>query len=71
MSLFDRAVRTGIRRGFRDGLFGDSQLWLALGAVALGVRAIQRLGARKAVVVTEQLRPGETIVVRHLAPGEQ
>jgi hypothetical protein len=67
----DRAIRLGIRRGFRDGLFGGSQAWLALGAVALGARAVQRLGARKAVVVTERLSPGQTIIVRHLTPGEE
>jgi hypothetical protein len=70
VALLDRAVRLGIRHGFRKGLLGGSQLWLAVGAVALGVRAVQRLGARKAVVVTEHLLPGQTVVVRHFAATE-
>jgi len=69
--IFDRAVRAGLRHGWRRGLVGGSQAWLAVGAAALGVRVLQRLASPgKPVVVTERLEPGETIVVRHLLPGE-
>jgi hypothetical protein len=68
--LFDRAVRAGIRHGWRRGLIGGSQAWLAVGAAALGVRVLQRLAAGKPVIVTERLDPGESIIVRHLLPGE-
>ena len=71
MPLFDRAVRLGLRHGLRKGLFGGSQLWMAVGAVALGVRVIQRLGARNAVVVTERLNPGDTLVIQHFLPPER
>jgi hypothetical protein len=67
----DRAVRLGIRHGFRKGLLGGSQAWLAVGAVAVGVRAVQRLASRKPVVVTESLAPGEAILVRHLPLAEE
>ncbi len=70
MGLLDRAVRLGLRHGLRKGLLGGSQWWMAVGAVALGVRVVQRLGSRKPVVVTETLRPGEAIVVRHFLPPE-
>jgi hypothetical protein len=69
--LVDRAVRAGLRHGWRRGLVGGSQVWLAVGAAALGVRVLQRIASPgKPVVVTERLEPGETIVVRHLLPGE-
>jgi hypothetical protein len=69
--LLDRIVRAGIRRGLRRGLMEGSQLWLAVGAAALGVRVLRRLASRgKPVVVTERLGPGESLVIRHLMPGE-
>jgi hypothetical protein len=66
VALIDRAVRLAMRHGFRRGLLGGSQLWMAVGAVALGVRVMQRLGSRKPVVVTERLAPGQTLVIEHL-----
>jgi hypothetical protein len=71
VALLERAVRVGIRRGLRDGLVGGSRLWLALGAAAVGVRVVQLATARKPVVVTERLAPGEAILVRHFLPGDQ
>ena len=71
MALVDRAVRLGIRHGLRKGLLGGSQLWLAVLVAAVGVRLIQRLGARTPIVVTEDLAPGHALVVRHLAATEE
>lgn len=71
MGLLDRAVRAGIRHGLRKGLLGGSQVWMGLGAVALGIRAVQRLRARDPVVVTERLEPGQTLIVRHFAPADE
>jgi hypothetical protein len=71
VGLLDRAVRLGLRHGLRRGLMGGSQLWMAVGAVALGVRIIQRWGAPKPIVVTERLAPGEAIVVRHFLRQEE
>lgn len=65
--MFERAVRAGLRHGFRKGLVGGSQAWLALGAVALGVRLVQRFGRPEPEIVREELRPGETLVIAHLA----
>jgi hypothetical protein len=71
VGLLDRAVRLGLRHGLRRGLMGGSQLWMAVGVVALGVRIVQRWGSPKPIVVTERLAPGEAIVVRHFFPPEQ
>jgi hypothetical protein len=71
VGLLDRAVRVGIRRGFRQGLVDGNQVWLALGTAALGMRLLQMVAARRAVVVTERLNPGEALVIRHFLPGEQ
>ena len=70
-ALFDRLVKAGMRHGFRRGVVGGSQVWLAVGAVALGARLLKRMaGPGKPVVVTERLAPGQTLVIRHLRPGE-
>jgi hypothetical protein len=70
-SRLDRLLRAGVRRGLRRGLVDGERLWLAVGAAALGVRLLQRLaGPGKPIVVTERLEPGQTLVVRHLLPGE-
>jgi len=69
--LADRAVRYGIRAGVRKGLSDGSRVWLAIGGVAVGVRLLQRMAAPgKPVLVTEDLAPGETLVIRYLLPGE-
>jgi hypothetical protein len=69
--LTDRVVRYGLRAGWRKGLGDGSQVWLAVGAVAAAVRLLQRMaGPGKPVVVTERLAPGESLVIRHLPPGE-
>jgi len=71
VAVLERVARIGIRRGFREGLVGGNQVWLALGAAALGVRALQLVAGRRSVVVTERLNPGETLLIRHYLPGEQ
>ncbi|HEY2430446.1 MAG TPA: hypothetical protein VGI06_16010 [Acidimicrobiales bacterium] len=68
-SLVDRALRGAMRRGLRRGIGDGSRAWLAVGTVALGIRLIQRMaGPGKPIVVTEELAPGQTLVIRHLAP---
>jgi hypothetical protein len=63
-------VRLGIRSGFRRGLIGGNEWWLAILVVAIGARALQVIGARRPVVVTESLAPGQALIVRHLLPGQ-
>jgi hypothetical protein len=55
-----RYLRVGLRRGVSEG----SDLWLAVGALALLVRVLMRKD--KPATVTERLAVGESITVRHL-----
>ncbi len=56
---------TIIRLGVLRGVFRGSRIWLYLGVTAWVLRLFGRLGARKPVVVTDKLRPGERILVTH------
>ena len=68
--LADRAVRAALRTGARRGLGDGSRGWLAVGAIALGIRLFQRMARPgKAVIVSELLEPGETLIISHLPPG--
>ena len=68
--MFDRLLRLALRRGFQRGVGEGSGPWLAVGVAALGIRLLRRLVRPDAVVVREELRPGETLVIAHLAdPG--
>jgi len=65
--VLERAVRTALRRGIKDGLVGGSRVWLALGAAAVGYRLWHRAaGWVSPTVIREELAPGQTLVVAHL-----
>jgi hypothetical protein len=66
--VLDRLLGRALRHGFRRGLGDGSGPWLAVGVAALGVRLLRRLTRPQPTVIREELRPGETIVVAHLAP---
>ena len=60
-------LRTLTRLGVYRGLLGGNRGWMALGAVAVGLRGLGRLaGKEPKVVFSEQLDPGQTLVVTHL-----
>jgi len=61
-SLARRVARRGLRRGLADG----SAAWIALGAAAWLLRLLVRPEQPK--VTREELRVGETLLVRHLPP---
>lgn len=66
--VVDLAVGAALKRGMRDGLGGGSSVWLVLGAGALSVRLLQRLARPgKDSIVTEELRPGETLIITNMA----
>jgi len=68
--LANRAVRNAVRTGLRRGLGDGSRGWLVVGVIAVGIRLFQRMASPgKAVIVTELLDPGETLVISHLPPG--
>lgn len=63
----DLAVAGALKRGMRQGLGGGSSAWLVLGAAAVSVRLLQRLAQPgKGSVVTEELLPGQTLLITHL-----
>ena len=68
--MLDRLLRSAMRRGLRRGMGEGSGPWLAVGVAAAGVRVLRRLLRPQPIVVREELRPGETVVIAHLAdPG--
>lgn len=59
-----------VGRAVRRGLLGGHPAWrLVLALVGLA-RLVAFLGRGRPAVVREDLRPGETLVVRHLARPE-
>jgi hypothetical protein len=55
-----------LRSGFRRGVMGGSRPWLIGFGIAAAVRLIQRMNEREsAVVFSEKLEPGETLVIAH------
>lgn len=50
-----------------EGVFGGRKLWLALGAVLWGARALRRASGRtERVVLREVIQPGERIVITQI-----
>jgi hypothetical protein len=68
VSLVDRAIRVGIRRGWSRGVGEGQRVWLILGGVAVVARLAGRALRRDSeVVFSEKIRPGESFVVTHEA----
>jgi hypothetical protein len=66
----NRLVRLLLRHGWRRGVLGGSRPWVVAGGVALGVRVLQKLiASEEKVVYSEELRPGETLVIDHAHPS--
>lgn len=59
-------LRLLYRRSQLKGLLGGSSGWTALWAVIFTARMAKKAATREEkVVYTEELQPGETIVIRH------
>jgi hypothetical protein len=55
------------RIGVRRGLLGGSKPWQYVAAIGLVLRLLKKMGGREEkVVFTEELKPGESLVVTHL-----
>jgi hypothetical protein len=68
VTVVDRAIRVGIRRGWDRGLGEGSRLWLVLGAVALLARLGRRaLNRQPEIVFSREIQPGESFQVIHEA----
>ena len=65
-NLLRKLIRQGMRKGWQEGVLGDSRVYLILGAVALLAHLAGRAMAREVeVVFSEPLRPGEAFRVFH------
>ena len=68
MSLVDRAIRAGIRRGWSRGVGDGQRVWLIVGGAAVIARLARRaLHREPEVVFSEKIRPGESFVVTNEA----
>ena len=66
----NRLVRLLLRNGWRRGVLGGSRPWLVAGGVALSVRVLQKLiASEEKVVYSEELEPGETLVIGQARPS--
>ena len=64
--MLRRLVRIGFTRGI-----GGSRGWLAVGVTAGGLHVLKRMIRREPeVVYLEDLRPGQSLVIRHLPTAE-
>ena len=60
-------LRSLTRLGVVRGLLGGNRGWIAIGAVASGLRALGKMARKEPkVVFSEQLDPGQTLVITHL-----
>jgi len=70
VTVTDRLIRVGIRRGWDRGIGDGNRFWVVLGGVALVAR-IARAALRREpeVVFSEKLAPGESFRITHEAKG--
>jgi hypothetical protein len=67
-SLIESQLRRLQRVGARRGLYGDSRAWTWIFVFAVGSRMLRRaVGSEALRVYREELRPGESIRITHLA----
>lgn len=61
------------RQAIVRGLLGGSRGWLVLGGVAWAIRLLTRFAStrRLRTVLTEELSPGERLVISHLSDESQ
>lgn len=64
--MLERLQRIGIRRG----LLGTSRAWTVVAVAAFGIRQLRRVSQRQQPrILTEELAPGESVVITHLSRG--
>jgi hypothetical protein len=60
-------LRSLTRLGVVRGLLGGNRGWMAVGGAAVGLRALSKMARKEPkVVYSEQLDPGQTLVITHL-----
>jgi hypothetical protein len=66
VTVTDRLIRVGIKRGWDRGLGDGNRFWLVVGGVAVLARLTRRAMRRESeVIFSEKLAPGESIDVYH------
>jgi hypothetical protein len=57
------------RRALARGVFGDNTLWRVVAAILFGMSMLKRIfRGGEEIVTVERMRPGETMVLRTIAP---
>lgn len=57
------------RHSIRKGFMGESKPWLYIGAATWGYRMLRRMARRRAqVVLFEELKPGQRIIISNDRP---
>ena len=69
MSLVKPLLDSARRRGLSKGVLGGSRLWLALGGLAWGLRAVQwALRPDPRTIYKKSVEQGQTLVISAVAP---
>ena len=68
-ALLRNLARKGIRQGLGGGPGGRG--WLAVGLAAAAAQYLRRKSGEPKVDWTTELKPGQTMVVRHYRKGER
>jgi len=63
-SVVTRLAKTGLRRGVLEGSRG----WLYVGVAATALRVMRRVLSEQETVEIFELKPGETVEIRTVAP---
>ena len=59
-------VGLAFRHGFTKGVLGGRRPWIVVFGVATALRLLRKIaGSEPKVVYSEELRPGETLVIAH------
>lgn len=67
MERIVRAIAWAELRGRDRGLRGASGAWLAVWVLTVAFRHLRKMVAAEPVVIREELKPGEQLVITHFA----
>ena len=61
------------RQAIRRGVVGGSRAWLILGGAVWGVRLLRQMASTRQMrkVLSQELRPGESLIISHLSDESQ
>ena len=71
-SRIERQLRRLQRLGINRGVYGSSRLWFWIFVFAWSSRQVRRaVGSESLIVFRDEIRPGETLRISHLAETYQ